>query len=189
MWAPLGLLLLLGRHAGADPGITPDPPAPSKVRVSGPGHFGPSWDLDGLYVWLGPTGTASHVDGNWDTTWGGALSVLRVREDAGLAIDGGSLGAARWTERDAGRIWADFVVGTEVGDHHAIGATLGPILELDAHVPPRLGGSVGIWGFAGVTPFARVGWVDGLGTFAEVGLHIALPVYRRAASQSGAKWD
>ena len=44
---------------------------------------------------------------------------------------------------------------------------------------PRLGGSVGLWAFIGVTPFVRVGAVEDLGTFAEIGVHIALPVYRR----------
>jgi hypothetical protein len=59
-----------------------------------------------------------------------------------------------------------------------VGASLGPILELSDIAHPHAGASVGIWAFFGVTPFARVGVVDGLGTFAEVGLHLALPVLR-----------
>jgi hypothetical protein len=169
---------ILAASAHADPGITPDPPPPPKVRVSGSGNLGPSWDLDGLYVWLGATGAASHVDKDWDSTWGGDVTVLRVREDEPLAVVGGSLGASRWTERGGGRVWADFVVGTELGDRHAVGATIGPLVELGELAPTRVGGSIGVWAFVGVTPFARVGWVDGLGAFGEVGLHIALPVWR-----------
>jgi hypothetical protein len=33
--------------------------------------------------------------------------------------------------------------------------------------------------FAGITPFARIGTVRELGMFGEVGIHIALPVFRR----------
>jgi hypothetical protein len=36
-----------------------------------------------------------------------------------------------------------------------------------------------VWVFAGITPFARVGAVSDLGMFAELGVHIALPVLRR----------
>jgi hypothetical protein len=88
------------------------------------------------------------------------------------------LGAARWTERGGGRIWLDGVLGTELGGH-MVGVSAGPILELSDLAHPRGGGSVGIWGFVGVTPYARIGEVDGLGTFVELGVHIALPVFRR----------
>ena len=60
-----------------------------------------------------------------------------------------------------------------------VGVSVGPIVELSELAHPRLGGSVGLWAFVGVTPFARVGIVDELGGFVEIGLHIALPVIRR----------
>ena len=40
---------------------SPDPPQ----RVNDPPRaFGPSWDLDGLYLWLGPSGAATRIAGN-----------------------------------------------------------------------------------------------------------------------------
>jgi hypothetical protein len=60
-----------------------------------------------------------------------------------------------------------------------VGVTAGPIVELSEVLHPQYGGSVGVWAFFGVTPYARVGMVQDLGTFAEVGLHLALPVLSR----------
>ena len=165
--------------AAADPTTTiPDPPPRSTPPTVAPGGFRPSWDLDGIYLWLGPTVAASRIEGGWDSIVGGDLSVLRVREHETLATIGGSAGAAVWTERGGGRIWADMVVGTRIGGW-MVGTTAGPLVELSDVSHPRVGGSVGVFGFVGVTPFARVGYVDKLGGFAEIGVHLALPVLRR----------
>jgi hypothetical protein len=174
------VLVVLARVAAADPTTatrTDEVPreAPPVVR---PASFRPSWDLDGLYLWLGPTGAASHVDGQWDSTFGAQLAIVRVREWAALGAIGGAFGASRWTERGGGRLWLDGVAGTRLGGR-MVGATAGAILELGDLNHPRVGGSVGLWAFIGVTPFARVGVVQELGTFAEIGVHIALPVIRR----------
>ncbi len=171
--------LAVTSSAAADPvtAIIPDPPQVEQTPRVGPGSFRPSWDLDGTYLWLGPTGAASHVDGAWDSTIGGHLAILRIRERAAVGVIGGMVGASLWTERGGGRIWADAVAGTRVG--RMIGVSAGPILELSEIVHPRLGASIGLWGFVGVIPFARVGFVDRLGGFAEIGVHIALPVLRR----------
>jgi hypothetical protein len=172
--------LLLGCSvAAADPvAITPDIPARQTVASVPAAVPPPVWDLDGMYLWLGPTGAASRIDGQWDSTFGGTAAVLRVREREPLAAIGGSLGASRWTERGGGRIWLDALAGTEL-DGHMFGVSAGPIVELSDLAHPRVGGSVGVWGFAGITPFARVGVVDGLGGFAEIGVHLMLPVFRR----------
>lgn len=151
--------------------VAPTPPAP-------PPKLRPSWDLDGTYLWLGPTGAASWVDSQWDSTFGGDAALVRVREHAPLAAIGGSFGASKWTVRGGGRVWLDAIAGTPVLGH-IIGASAGPIIELSDVVHPRYGGSVGVWGFVGITPYARVGYVDSLGSFAEIGVHIALPVIRR----------
>lgn len=134
--------------------------------------------LDGVYVWLGPLGAASRAREAWDSTFGADLSVVRVRETAALGAIGASAGASRWSERGGGRLWLDGVVGTRLGGR-MYGATAGPILELSDLAHPRVGGSIGVWAFFGVMPFARVGAVGDLGTFVEIGLHLALPVYRR----------
>jgi len=165
--------------AAADPTTTiPDPASRANPPVVAPAGFRPSWDLDGVYLWLGPTVAASRIEGGWDSIVGGDLSVLRVREHETLATIGGSAGAAVWTERGGGRIWADMVVGTRIGGW-MVGTTAGPLVELSDVSHPRVGGSVGVFGFVGVTPFARVGYVDKLGGFAEIGVHLALPVLRR----------
>jgi hypothetical protein len=155
--------------------VEPDPPArrtPMPVET----EQTPSWDLDGVYVWLGPAGAASHVDDMWDSTVGGDLTVVRIREREALGAIGASLGASRWTERDGGRIWLDAIAGTRLG--RMVGVSAGPLLELADLAHPRLGASVGVWAFLGITPYARLGTVQELGPFAEIGVHIALPVRR-----------
>jgi len=137
----------------------------------------PSWNLDGLYLWLGPSGAASRIDAEWDSTIGADLGLVRVRERELLGAVGVSLGASRWTVRGGGRIWLDGLAGTRLG--RMVGVSAGPILELSELAHPRLGGSVGLWAFLGVTPFVRAGTVSQLGGFIEVGVHIALPVMRQ----------
>jgi hypothetical protein len=142
-----------------------------------PAHATPSWDLDGIYIWLGPTGAASRIDADWDSTFGADATVVRVRERAALGVIGATLGASRWTARGGGRIWLDGLLGTRLG--RMVGVSAGPLLELSELSHPRLGGSLGLWAFVGVTPFVRVGTVSDLGNFVEIGVHIALPVIRR----------
>jgi hypothetical protein len=163
-------LVAVARVAAADP-------SPPPVTVP-PASFTPSWDLDGTYLWLGPLGAASHVDAQWDSTFGADLALVVVRERAPLGLVGVDLGASRWTERGGGRVWVDGLVGTHLLDR-MMGISLGPIAEFSDLAHPRLGASVGVWGFAGITPFARLGAVADLGMFAEIGIHIALPILRR----------
>jgi hypothetical protein len=158
--------------------VVPDPPSRTQPPAVSPSRLPPTSDLDGLYLWLGPVGAASYVDGGWDSTFGADATVVVVHEHARLATAGVTLGASRWTARGGGRVWVDGVVGTHILDH-MIGVSLGPIVELADLAHPRFGGSIGVWGFAGITPFARLGAVSNLGMFAEVGIHIALPALRR----------
>jgi hypothetical protein len=166
---------------GGDPTssrTSPDPPQRKTLPKMGPSNLPPSWDLDGFYVWLGPSGAASHVDADWDSTIGADLAMLRIREHAALGAIGGSFGASRWTARGGGRLWLDALAGTRLLGR-MVGVSAGPILELSELAHPRIGVSTGVWVFAGITPFARIGTVRELGMFGEVGIHIALPVYRR----------
>jgi hypothetical protein len=176
------VLAILSSSVDADPvafvptQTSPDPP-PRSVPAPPP-ILRPTWDLDGLYLWLGPVGAAGHEASLWDTTFGADASLIRIREHQMLGAIGGTLGASKWTTHDGGRIWLDGLVGTEVGGR-MIGASAGPLLELDDYAKPRIGASIGVWGFVGVTPYARVGVIDALGAFVEIGVHIALPVLRR----------
>lgn len=156
----------------------PDPPERSGPPVVAPATFKMSSDLDGLYLWIGPVGAASHVDAQWDSTFGGDVSVVRVREHELVGTIGVTAGASLWTVRGGERIWVDALAGTQLLGHMA-GVSAGPILEIADLHHPRVGGSVGLWAFAGVTPFVRVGEVQQLGMFAEIGVHIALPAIRR----------
>jgi hypothetical protein len=178
------LMVIAGLLAGstfalADPSTTtPDPPQRKTIPRVGPAGFTPSWNLDGLYLWIGPSGAGSHVEGEWDSTFGADAAVMRVREREAIGAIGGSLGASKWTVRDGGRIWVDALIGTRVLGR-MIGVSAGPIVELSELAHPKLGGSIGVWSFVGITPFARVGTIQDLGVFGEVGVHIALPVLRR----------
>ncbi|HEY4055822.1 MAG TPA: hypothetical protein VGM39_04410, partial [Kofleriaceae bacterium] len=96
--------------------IDPAPPARSSIpHVGGPSGFRPSWDLDGSYVWLGPTGAAHYIDGGWDTTFGAVLGIVRVREREPLSVLGTSIGGVMWAGHDGGRLWVDALVGTRIG--------------------------------------------------------------------------
>jgi len=172
-------LLAICSLTAADPATTtPDPPQRKTIPRVGPGGFSPSWNLDGLYLWLGVSGTGSHLESEWDSTFGADAAVIRVRERDAIGAIGATFGASRWTVRDGGRIWLDALIGTRVLGR-MVGVSAGPIVELSALSHPRVGGSVGVWSFVGLTPFARVGTVRDLGWFGEVGVHIALPVFRR----------
>jgi len=165
--------------AGADPiAVVPDPPARSQPIAVPPATFRPSWDLDGHYLWLGPVGAASYVETRWDSTFGAEATLVSVHEGAALGLAGVTLGASRWTRRGGGRIWLDGLIGTRVWGR-MLGASLGPILELSELERPKLGASIGVWGYAGIAPFMRIGAVSDLGMFAELGVHIALPVLHR----------
>ncbi|MBA3464087.1 MAG: hypothetical protein H0T46_29300 [Deltaproteobacteria bacterium] len=173
----LGVIPVAAADPLQAPPVAPDPPARDAVPTVGPGNFRASWDLDDTYLWLGPTGAASRIESEWDSTIGGHLALVRVRERRTLGVIGGMVGATLWTERGGGRIWADAVAGTRLG--RMVGVSAGPILELSELRHPKVGGSIGLWAFVGVTPFIRVGAVDELGAFAEIGVHLALPVLRR----------
>ncbi|HWO19432.1 MAG TPA: hypothetical protein VNO30_11675 [Kofleriaceae bacterium] len=161
----------------ADPPTLPDPPPRRQAPAVEPAGPPPTSSLDGLYVWLGPVGAAGRIDADWDSMFGGELTIVRVREAAGLGTVGASAGASLWTARGGGRLWLDGIAGTRLGGR-MYGASLGPLVELAELAHPRVGGSIGLWAFFGPTPYARVGVVEDLGPFVEIGLHLALPVFR-----------
>ena len=172
------IVAILGASAAADPPTetVPDPPPPP--TLSPPPVLKPSWDLDGIYVWLGPVGAAGYEAQTWDSAFGGDATFLRVREHQAIAGLGGTLGASKWTTHEGGQVWLEGLIATELGGH-MVGASLGPLVEISEYANPQLGGAVGIWAFAGLTPYVKVGVIDTLGGFVELGVHFALPVFRR----------
>jgi hypothetical protein len=157
-------------QTSTDPPVRP-PPGPAPV-------LRPTWDLDGLYLWLGPIGAVGHEGGVWDSTFGGDLALVRVRERETLGAVGLTVGASKWTTHDGGRIWVDGLVGTEPVGHVMLGLSAGALLELDQVSGARFGATVGLWAYDAIAPYVRVGWIDDLHGFVEFGLHIPLPVYR-----------
>lgn len=155
-----------------------DPPIATRPVTVPPSTLPPTWDLDGTYLWLGPVGAASHIEARWDSTFGAEAALVVVRERAPLSLIGVNAGASRWTVRGGGRMWVDGLAGTHLLGH-LVGISFGPSVELSDLAHPRPGASIGVWGFAGITPFARLGTVADFGMFAEIGLHISLPVLRR----------
>lgn len=156
--------------AAADP--TPGTP------VGGPALRSTA-DLDGLQVWIGPTGAALAVDGGWDSAWGGGVQVLRIRERAAVGAVGVWIGGVHYAARDGGRVWIDGVIGTRRLGGRMVGLAAGPALELGETRHPRAGAAMTLWMFAGVTPYARAGALADTGGFVELGVALSLPAWRR----------
>ncbi|MBK9033364.1 MAG: hypothetical protein IPL61_19180 [Myxococcales bacterium] len=135
-------------------------------------------DLDGLQLWVGPAGAATRIDGSWESTWGGGVQLVRVRERAAVAVAGAGIGAAHYAGSDGGRLWLDAVIGTRRLGGVMLGLAAGPAVDLGGDHHPRPGGTVAIWAFAGVTPVVRVGALEEAGVFVEVGASLALPALR-----------
>lgn len=134
-------------------------------------------NVDGLYLMLGPLGALYYLDRARQSTFGGQVVGLRVRERKPIATLGLAFGALRYTTADRGRAWVDLIVGTRIRSVH-VGVGIGPVLELDQVAPARVGGQASVWLFAGIIPYLRVGHVVETGTFLEMGLQLMLPARR-----------
>lgn len=174
--SPLSLALTLSL-ALAVLGATPVHADPDAASPAAP-RLRAASDLDGLHIWLGPVGAATHVDGAWDSAWGGTIAAIRIRERAPVGALGVWLGGTHYALRDGGRIWLDGVVGTRRIGGRMLGTAAGPVVELGDLRHPRLGAQASIWCFAGVVPYARLGVLEASGSFVEVGLSLGLPALR-----------
>ncbi len=164
----VGALALAGpTRAAADDALPP--PLPRLPSTA---------DLDGMYVWLGPSGAAARIDGGWYSSWGGGVQLVRVRERAALGVVGAWLSGIHYAGRDGGRIALEGVVGTRRLLGPMVGFGLGPVVELGLRHHPWPGAQVSAWVFAGISPYVRVGVVAGAGTYVEAGVQLSLPVRR-----------
>lgn len=150
--------------------------APAAAEPAPPAR--PVADLDGIQLWIGPTGAARATAAGWESTWGGGVQLLRIREHRALAAVGGWLGAAHDASTDGGRLWLDAVVGTRRLGGWMVGLAAGPTVALAGDHHPRVGGAIAAWAFLGITPVVRVGVLDEGGAFVELGASLSLPAIR-----------
>ena len=150
--------------------------ARERASVVPPATFAPSWDLDGTYLWLGPTRRGEPGRRRSGTRRSAADAAVRPRP-RGRA-------ARRDRRRRSARAGGPSAAAAGSGSMPSLGTR--PAAGWSASRPGRSSSSPSsrIRGSAarsasgassGVTPFARVGAVDDLGGFAEIGIHIALP--------------
>lgn len=164
-------MMLLSGIAHADDGEPPPQPPRALPDTS---------NLDGNYLWLGPTASAIDIAGEWDASFGGEIAAVRVREHRPLAVTGLALGATRYSKRDGGRLWLEGLAGTrKVPGRLLLGVSAGPAVELSRLEHVRLGVTGSLWSFFGPTVYVRGGWFAEAGGYVEVGLAIELPVLRR----------
>ncbi len=138
----------------------------------------PSWDLDGVWITLGPVGSATRIEGEWTTGAGGELSVAWLREREIPALLGVTLGGIGYTERDGGRLWLEAEVALKEPLPIPVGLAVGSAAEVDRVDPPRFGAQATFWIFTGIVPYVRAGTVALAGDFVELGVMIKLPAIR-----------
>ena len=78
----------------------------------------------------------------------------------------------------SGRIGLEGMVGTRRLLGPMLGLSLGPVVELGLRHHPRPGAQVGLWLFAGISPYVRLGAVTESGIYIETGVQLSLPVRR-----------
>lgn len=129
-------------------------------------------------LWLGPSLAWQWRADQGDSLVGAEVAITSVRERCGLGLWGVVVGAARFAERDAGRVWAVAALGTRRPFGVMVGATAGPIVELAELARPKVGGALGAWVGLGVVPYARISLLADGTAAAELGVEVALPVRR-----------
>jgi hypothetical protein len=148
-------------QAGTDEKIAP-------TAGADPSHF----------VALDLVGSAVRAEGAWDSAFGAELAVGRLCDDCSLAAWAASIGAVAFAGGSRGRLFVEAAAGTRWPAGFLVGASFGPVVELDEIRRPRWGGQASIWLFAGLVPYVRAGAVEDGGTFVDVGLRIPLPAGR-----------
>lgn len=131
-----------------------------------------------MVLWLGPTVAWQWRDGDGDSLVGAEIAITKVEEGCTLAVWGATVGAARFAEREAGRVWALAGIGTRRPLGVMIGASAGPVVELAELARPEVGGALGVWVAVGIVPYARIALLADGTASVELGLELALPVRR-----------
>ena len=133
----------------------------------------------GLYVAIGPVGVIQRSESNWDSAFGGELTIVHINEALKLTAVGLAMGATGLSERDGGRLWLGGMVGSErLPGAIPMGLAAGGIVEVDAVRHPRYGAYATVWFYVGVMPFFRVSTIQKSGSGVEIGLAIPLPALK-----------
>jgi hypothetical protein len=132
-------------------------------------------DLDGTYVTAGPVAAAQASQNNWNSAVGAELSLVHLREGAWPALFGIALGGVVFDSEPGLRTWIEAEAAIDRLPVK-LGISAGFAAKWDRVDPPHLGAQATLWAFAGVVPYVRIGALDGLGSYFEVGLMIKVPV-------------
>lgn len=168
-------LFLIGHLHGPTSANADEPGCRSKLASTG------SSNIDGRYITIGPHGSATRLEDTWDTSFGGEVGFARIKECNRLGALGFTIGVSGYGERDGGRVFATTFVGTRRWSPWAwpaLGVSAGIVFETDPVADAEPGYFGEVWAYLAVTPYARIGWVRGTGTFVDIGLRIPLPAFR-----------
>lgn len=127
---------------------------------------------------LGVLGGAVRLEGAWDSVIGAELAVGGLCDECPLAAWAAGASFVGFGERGGGRASLEGALGTRWPTGLLLGASAGPVLQVDPLRRPRAGGQASVWLFAGVVPYVRVGAVERSGLFVDLGLRIPLPAGR-----------
>jgi hypothetical protein len=85
------------------------------------------------------------------------------------------VGGLVFDSRPGLRSWAELEVGIDALPVK-FGVSAGVAALFDRVIPPHYGAQATLWVFAGIVPYVRVGTLDELGGYFEVGVMIKVPV-------------
>jgi len=166
------LLVVTSANAETPAAGTPLEPVASPIETAQT-----TGNLDGVYLFVGPTGGTIHAGGEWDSSIGGHLSIATYSEHRALTLAAIDLGLTQVGREAGGRAWITPSVGSRVAGSLVV-FSAGLSAQWDPVEPPKLGPVATIGWFVGVLPTLSVGRHQRSGTFVEVGLRLTLPALR-----------
>ena len=133
-------------------------------------------NLDGWYLTIGPVAAAAHVHGRWISAIGGEASLVRLDEHRLPAVLGVAGGGVSYSSLPGGRFWLEAEIGIEDPLPFALGIAVGATAEVNHVDPPRFGVEATLWAVGGFVPYVRVGTLEIVGSFVEMGVMLKVPV-------------
>ncbi len=129
-----------------------------------------------VHLALGPTVAGIHQEEGWDSQVGGELHLVRLRPST-LHATGLALGALTFSSSKTVRLHLDGYIGIRVSSDLTLGASLGPIVDVNPNQRARFGARASLWGHAGIAPYVSIArtWGATSPEQTEVGLGIRIP--------------